>query len=236
MNKGRSGLFQLLTAVGILLLTAWVTDEGMQWLERIRAERLLGEVRGLNVDHSSWAEVQPVMRRWAQWGSSKGPCTEQSCNFRINVEQTLPQFLVGNPAGGRNWMPRLADVIGLRNTAVRGGFSVERGVVTAKWFGEQVTLPVGEWSAGINYIPYLSVLSGESSKFKSDAKGHLLHPERSVERANNYLLVSYTPAEETSEKSKLMDFQFECITRVRPCQSEDAILPEAWRMMQEEKR
>jgi hypothetical protein len=236
MNKGRSGLLQLLAAVGILLLTAWGTGEGMQRLERTRAARLLGEVRGLNVDRSSWAEVQPVMSRWAQWGSSKGPCTEKSCNFRINVEQTLPQFLIGNPEGGRNWLPRLADVVGLRSTAVRAGFTVEQGVVTAKWFGEQTTLPVEEWSVGNNYVPYLSVLSGESSKFKASAKTHPLHPERSVERANNYLLVSYTPDEEAGEKSRLMDFQFECITSVRPCQREDAILPEAWQMMQEQKR
>jgi hypothetical protein len=56
-----------------------------------------------------------------------------------------------------------------------------------------------------------------------------------VQRANNYLVVSFTPSEEPAEKAKLMDFQFNCITQIRPCHSEYYILPEAWRMMQEQK-
>jgi hypothetical protein len=236
MNNVRSGSLQLLFAILILLLTAWASGEATQWLLRNRAERLLTDVRAIHVDQSKWADVQPMMSTWAQWASSKGACTEQNCNYRINIEQTLPSFLIGNPSGGRNWLPRFANLLGLRNTAARGGFTVERGVVTAKWFGEQVTLPVEDWGVHTDYIPYLSVLSGESSMFKAEAKDHpQSHPNRTVQRANNYLVVSFTPSEEPAEKAKLMDFQFNCITQIRPCHSEYYILPEAWRMMQEQK-
>jgi len=236
MDKSQSGLLQLTIAVLILLFTAWATEEATQRIQRSRAERLLGDVRALNVDHSQWKDVQPMMQTWGRWSSSKTPCTEQSCNYHIDVEQTLPPFLVGDPARGRKWLPRFANLLGLRSSAVRAGFAMDRGVVTAKWFGEQVTLPVADWGLRTDYVPFLSVLAGESSMFKADANQHLLHPNRAVERANNYLIVSYTPDEEATEKARLMDFDFHCITAIKPCRSEFYILPEAWQMWQMEKK
>jgi len=112
-----------------------------------------------------------MMRRWAKWGGPSGACTPDFCNYRINIVQTLPPFLAGTPdSSARSWLPKIAQDLGLRSTAAHAGFTFERGAVSTKWFGEQVTLPVQDWSLSSKYIPYLSVLSGESYKFRGRAK------------------------------------------------------------------
>lgn len=236
MNNARSGPRQFLFALMILFFTAWATGEAAQWLLRWRAQRLLNDIRSLTVDRSQWADVQPMMGRWGKWSSPSGACTAEFCNYRINIVQTLPSFLAGTPDNSaRNWLPRIAQDLGLRSTAAHAGFTVERGVVSTKWFGEQVTLPVQDWSLSSNYIPYLSVLSGESYKFRAPGKDTpLSHPNRTVLHTNSYMVVSFTPQEETSEQAALMDFQFSCITQLTPCSSERDILYEGWRMSQEQ--
>ena len=236
MSKARSGPTQLLFAILLLFFAAWGTVEAQQWLLRWRAERLLDDVRALTVDRSQWADVQPMMRRWAKWSTPSGACTPDSCNYRINIVQTLPPFLAGTPdSSARNWLPKIAQDLGLRSTAAHAGFTVEHGAVSTKWFGEQVTLPVQDWSLASNYIPYLSVLSGESYKFRAPGKDTPeSHPNRTVLHTNSYMVVSFTPQEDPAERAALMDFQFSCITQLTPCASERDILYEAWRMSQEQ--
>jgi hypothetical protein len=238
MNTSRNGSRQFFLALLVLLVVAWVSGEATQWILRNRAQHLLADIQAINVDRSRWADVQPTMQRWSKWSSTPRACTADSCDYRISIEQSLPRILVGNPNNGiGNWLPRLVDRTGLRSTAARGGFTVEHGVVTAKWFGEQVTLPVADWEQTTGYIPYLSVLSGESSKFHVTLPGPKpLHPNRMVQPINNYLVVSFTPDEDPSEKAQLMDFRLTCITQLTPCHSEREILPEAWRMLQEKNR
>src|SRR5208283_333253 len=103
----RSGPTQFFFAILLLFFTAWATGEAAQWLLRWRAQRLLDDVRALTVDRSQWADVQPMVRRWAKWGAPSGACTPDSCIYRINLMQTLPPFLAGTPDGSaRNWLPK----------------------------------------------------------------------------------------------------------------------------------
>lgn len=236
MNSAWGRSRQFVLAILVLLAAAWTSGEAAQWLVRWRAERLLADIRSLEVNRSQWSDVQPVMHRWGQWSTLPGPCTAQACNYRINFEQTLPPMLVGTPGGDqKNWLAIAIDRIGLRSVAVHAGFTVQRGVLTAKWFGEQVTPPVQDWASSTGYIPYLSVLSGESLSFHSNlGDPPKLHPNRMVQPINNYIVVSFTPDETPSEKAALMDFQLTCITQFSPCLSERDILPEGWRMLQEQ--
>jgi hypothetical protein len=79
-------------------------------------------------------------------GAPRRALHRRLCIYRITLVQVLPPFAVGYPDKGvHNWLPRLADHLGLRSVAVRAGFSVKNGVVTSKWFAEQVSLPVSAW-------------------------------------------------------------------------------------------
>jgi hypothetical protein len=227
---------QLLLAVLLVLFATWAWGEAAQWLFRWHAQHLLADIRSLDVDRSTWSDARPVMHKWIQDSTPKGACTQDACNFEIDLVQTLPPILVGNPtAGAHNWLPRLVDHLGLRNAAARAGLTIEHGVVTTKWFGEQVTPPLRDWHASVNYIPYLSASSEETSHFHQIAGGQkLLHPNRMVQHKGSYVAVTFAPDEDPAERATLMDFRFTCITRLNPCETQADILPEALQMLQEQ--
>jgi len=54
-----------------------------------------------------------------------------------------------------------------------------------------------------------------------------------AQHLKGYLQVSFSPNEDPSEQSALMDFRFACLTQLRPCETEAEILPEGARMLQE---
>lgn len=232
---------QIIVILVVLFAAAWVSGEAGQWLLRWRAGKLLTSIRSLEVGHSSWADAQKVIGTWSKWGASDGHCSEQACSYRINLVQTLPPVLEGypgsNPTGAvKNWLPRAMGHLGLRSAAVRAEIVVNNGIVTEKWFGEQVTLPVRDWSVLANYVPYLSVASHGTSRFHDHPRDpDQTFPNRLVRTYPNGLSVSFSPDEDASERSRLMDFQFTCITRLIPCRDVSEILPEGSRTLQQEK-
>jgi hypothetical protein len=227
---------KFLSILLVLVCVAWVSGEIAQQTLLHRAEKLLADIRTLQAGRSTWSDVQIILQRWASSATSKGACTSDACTVQIDLLQTLPSFLTASPGqSGRNWLPRLVDHAGLRSAAVRAGVVAEHGIVTTSWFGEQVTPPVRDWNPSDNFIPYLSVSSAQTSNFQQIATGQtLLHPNRMVQHKASYIAVTYSPGEDSAERSALMDFHLSCITRLGPCESEGDILPEAQRLWQEQ--
>jgi hypothetical protein len=60
-----------------------------------------------------------------------------------------------------------------------------------------------------------------------------MHPHSSARETKFGLIVGYSPDEEISERAKLMDFHFDCITRFIPCKNEGEILPEGQVLLEE---
>ncbi len=225
---------QLLLALLFILCVAWVAGEAAQWLLRWRAEKLLAGVRTLQVNRSTWSDAQQLMQKWSRWTTPKPGCSADDCTVQISLVQTLPPILVSDP-GAHNWLPSLADHIGLRSIAARAGFIVEHGVVTTKYFGEQTTLPVRDLGSSEGYTPYLSVSSAETSHFREIAgDSKLPHPNRMAQHLKGYLQVSFSPDESPAVQSALMDFDLSCITRFQPCNSEADLLPQGMGMWQEQ--
>ena len=238
MNENAKRIRRTLPFVVLVILAVWASSYYSQWAVRWRAEHLLSDIHSLNVNQSKWSDAQVLMNKWSGYGTSAGNCTADLCNYRITFVQSLPQMLVGYPDQGvHNWLPRIVGHLGLRSAAVRGGFTVQHGVVTAKWFAEQVSLPVGAWGQPDGgYIPDIAVSSGEYPAFPNVNTGLALHPYR---RARDWkgpygVTVYFLLQEEPAEQAALMDFQLTCITRFHPCLNEGDILPEARRLLQEE--
>jgi hypothetical protein len=236
MNAMLRSSRQVLITILILLAAAWASGEAYQWLLRWRAGKLLADVRSLEVNRSQWPDAQKMMARWGQWSVPKASCTAESCVYQINLIQSLPPVLGGHPGTGvNNWVPKIVGHLGLRGAAARAGFTVEHGVVTSKWFGEQVTLPVQDWNNSGDYVPYLSVSSGAFSRFHQRASEFPhLHPNRMVQAYPHGLNVMFDPQEDPPEQALLMDYRFSCFTQLWPCRSEGDMLPEGWRMLQEQ--
>jgi len=219
-----------------LLAVAWLSGEGYQWLLRWRAERLLSDVCALSVSSSGWTDAQTIMKKWGPWSVPTASCTEQSCNYQINLVQSLLPVLGGTPGTGvKNWLPIVLGHLGLRSAATRAGFIVQKGLITEKWFGEQVTLPVQDWDPTVSYVPYLSVSSHESARFHDHPRNpDQLFADRLVQIYPHGMNASFASDEYSDEKTLLMDFRFNCITQIRPCREVAEILPEAWQTLQQE--
>jgi hypothetical protein len=231
---------QLVVLFLVILGVIWVQSEVSQWILRTRAQHLLADVRSLDVNRSTWSDAQRIMTKWNSFAVHTGPCTADACNYRVDLLQVLPQILIGYPSPGiRNWLPRIIDHTGLRSVSTRSGFTVEHGVVTSKWFAEQVALPVREWNLrGGAYVPDLAVSSGEFLGFPGSPANPQLHPYRQVRnwKGPYGITAQFLPQEDPSEQARLMDFQFACITQFSPCLNEGEILPEAWRNLQEQEQ
>jgi hypothetical protein len=222
-----------LLAVLVLLGAAWLWAQGAQWLLRLRAEKLLTDIRSLKVNRSSSADAQKLM---SKWGEYRGACTAQGCKYGIHFEHGLPRFLIGYPDKGvRNWLPRLATRLGLRGWAnVGAGFTVQNGLVTETDFYEDVMLPVQTWYSP-PFESNLYVTSREENKSPSYGLEYFpVHSNRTARMNKFGLIVDFFPEENPSEKELLMNFRFNCITQLNPCLREDEILPEGWQLLQEE--
>src|ERR1017187_9153823 len=191
---------QFLLTVLFIFGVAWISGEAAQLLLRWRGGKLLTEIRTLHAGRSTWSDVQPIMQQWNSWSVPKGACSQDACTYQVDLIQTLPPFLIRNPNGGsKKWTARVTDHTGLRNSAVRAGFTIERGIVTTRWFGKQVTPPVRDWGVPDGYVPYLSVSSAESSQFHEHNQGqNLLHPNRLAQNKASYIAVTFSPEEDRS--------------------------------------
>jgi len=231
---------RLVAAVLLLLGAAWIFAEGLQWLLRWRAEKLLADVQSLQVNHSTSAEVQALLNKWSRWGETQTSCREDTCEYFLTMRHFLPTVLRGNAdEEANNWLPMLTDLIGLRSAIAGAGFSAEHGVVTAKGFSLMVHLPVRDWFLrGGAYVPDLAVSSSEVSKFRDYEDKYYVrqsHPSRMARSMKGPygMLINFKPEESAAEKAALMNFQFSCLTQFFPCRSEREILPEGWQMLEE---
>lgn len=221
-----------------LLVCAWLWSAANQWLLRWRGERLLADIQALEVSKSSWTDAEALVKKWGfrHLGDS---CTPEKCQYGIQVGHGLTRWFWGYPdVGVMNWMPRIADNVGLRFSGISAGFTVEKGVVTSKSFWEMVRLPVRDWLLpGGGYMQELMVMSVEtadSSRYPDyDNRRSRMHPHSSARETKFGLVVGYSPDEDISERAKLMDFRLDCITRFIPCKNEGEILPEGQVLLEE---
>jgi hypothetical protein len=167
MTKARVVCRRGLASLAFLAVSVCAVAYAGQWLLRWRAERLLGEIRSLQVNRSTFAEVKPLIAKWSKTQEVSTNCTAEDCEYGVTFTHVLPAPLRGYPDDGvKNYLPRLLDHIGLRSASAAGGIRVRNGVVTERTFIENVSLPVSVWfERGGAFVPDLLVWSSESSRF-----------------------------------------------------------------------
>src|SRR3954462_4702142 len=70
----------------LFLIVGWAFLQARQQLFRMRAERLLTDIKSLEVNRSSWSDAQKLMTRWDQWGGWYGSCNAQKCSYVIRID------------------------------------------------------------------------------------------------------------------------------------------------------
>ena len=80
--------------LGVLLLGTVASVRIQQQILRWRAERLLADIRELQLGKSTWADAQKIMTRWGAWGFYEGSCTEKRCGYQIAMQDIYQGFPV----------------------------------------------------------------------------------------------------------------------------------------------
>ena len=223
------------------LVSVWLYEETTQWLLRWRGSQLLAEIRSLQVGASS-PNLQALIHTWSKRGSLEKGCSgdhQENCYYFIRIRHILPSALRGDPdRPHKNWIAGLFDHAGLRSSAIGAGVQTENSVIIQKSFSEDVDLPVRDWYLrGGAYVPTLTVSSGENTEFRGSYWRQRIKPAHPFRYARRFkgpygLGVAFTSNESASEKEKLMDFHFSCITRFLPCRNEREILAEGARLLE----
>lgn len=87
----------VLTSLLVLYLVLLAAVQISQRITRGHAEHLLSDLRGLQLERSSWSDAQALMQRWGKWGHYEGTCDANHCDYRI--EYDLLGTMVGTMIG-----------------------------------------------------------------------------------------------------------------------------------------
>lgn len=224
-------LFRAALALSFLLLVAVIAIHVQQQVLRRRAERLLVDIRTLDLRKTTFAEAQTVFRRWSSWGRYEGECKEESCAFEV----TLQDFSYNHRSifYDRPWLYRPYMFVGGRPAQVHAGISVRNGIVWAKSFYVTVEVPP-RGSPGWDYEYGLIGDAQTVSRFTWGANAGLkLHPNYVVDRPGGCtgclaVYALFTPYADREDIKRLMQFDLSCLTRWRPCREQGDIMPAAW--------
>jgi len=121
--------FLLALCAVVLLLVVSVQVE--QRILRRRAEKLLVDIRSLQIHRSTLADVETLGRRWGRFTRWDSNCNRESCGFEILWDDFLLRHLT---SGGRLNILHLCMLAGGRPQQVFAGVLVENGIATRKDF------------------------------------------------------------------------------------------------------
>lgn len=203
-----------------------------QYALRWRGERLLSDIRSLELRKSTYADARRVMDRWRD-ESKEGVCRPSWCDFDISLGDFLLRHVVF-----LHDHPRAFDTyrrLGGRYAWVLSSIRVRDGIV---------------WEKNIQlYVGSTSVPEPDGSRFDFTLIGRAgtnrldwvspRHPEYRIGSPGGcsgcregYVL--FTPFADPADVRRLMDMNFDCVTRWHPCTEQADILPTAWKEIQSE--
>jgi hypothetical protein len=251
----RAALVVALSAV-ILLAGVSVHLRIEQHRYRGDAERLLSDVRELELKKASAAEVRLVVRKWGfeEWRGLDKPCTEDECTYRLqltpvsaHVHGFTDPFVAAPIAHIFDWLGSRPSLVGssieIREDALRSvSFSVytfgrgcaHRGASGCMLLGDAGNKQRnGSWS------------KGDPPEVR--LKHTLLHPTYLVGTLPALLnadtggspavivWTEFSPDANAADVSRLMQFDLSCLTRLRPCEIRE-LMPTVWAQSVEDVR
>lgn len=224
-----------MAAVAVLALVAVLAAyvQIQQRILRWRAERLLADIRDIQMGKSTWADAQRLMTRWGAWGAYEGSCTAKRCDYHIEMDDSLSTLLIHY-----QWLGESYGWLGGRGAAVVGGFVVRDGIVWGRSF--EMQLDVRGLDGGYYYT--LMARATSVSRFSDGPTGWIIrHPEYYVgmpgaceDCASIY--ARFTPfADPVVVRGLMTDINLDCLTRYFPCTKEADVMPATWKQVMAER-
>lgn len=215
-----------LCAISLILAVAIRVD---QYLLRRNAERLLADLKSLEMRKSTYRDARLVIDRWSEEMHQEGPCQPYRCDARISLGDFLVRHreLFANHqrlAYGWGYVCRL---LGARPAMIDGSIRMRRNIVWGK--GIRATV-LSHFRRTVDEDSYDYTLVGEAGS-GSPMTISSLHPEYGVDSWSGCCIdaqVIFTPYTDPADVNRLMDIDFSCLTRRTPCKTKADILPTAW--------
>jgi hypothetical protein len=220
----RIAAVSILVLVAALALFVSIQQRILRW----RAERLLADVRAVQMGKSTWKDAQSLMYRWGKWGHYDGSCTGQQCNYQIEIRDSFSLLAdQGNEAVWSalyhwRWTEWTYEFLGGRPVWVVARFEVSKGLIWAKDYVLWLEAKDKDTHGGWDYILFGSAKTvWRTTEFRHFPSPE--HPEYVVGRPGGCegcetVYARYTPFANPSDVNRLLDFNLDCITRRNPCQ------------------
>jgi hypothetical protein len=219
----------VLTSLLVIYLVLLAAVQISQRITRRRAEHLLSDLRGLQLERSSWSDAQALIQRWGRWGHYEGTCDADHCDYEIHFDS------VGMVTGPIVISERFFDlfsrsaqmatsVLRAHLPYVEGGFRLQNNLVIGTWFSLGTNVP-GEGQLFSRVIGTRNLERYDLWPEKDP------HPEyRTVLRTGTigYFFTQFTAATKPEDVEWLTAVNFSCITRWVPCREMGDLLLSAW--------
>lgn len=231
-----------ISAVSTLVLIAGVAASVpiQQHLLRWRAERLLADIHSLQMGKSTWIDAQKIMYRWGAWGSYEGSCTQARCSYQINLPDIFTRIQNHLPSECCFWMLRPYRFLGGRYSFALARVEVINGLVWGKDYSLMISVLASDDQDGFEYGLSASADTAWRTKYfhfirePPHSEFEIGHPGAC--EGCKAVFVRFTPFADPQIVNSLMDFNFDCLTRRRPCTDQMDIMPSVWKKVLEEEK
>jgi hypothetical protein len=211
-----------LCAISLILAVAIHVD---QYLLRRRAERLLSDLKSLEMRKSTYQDARQVMDRWKDSIHQEGPCQPYRCDVQISPFDFFNRhwrFLVDHQR-----LMRVYRVLGGRPAMIDGSIGVRKNIVWGKGIFAMVESPSADHEDGIELVVRAGSGSPSSiSPLHPEYEMGVGHPITGTPTVGAYAV--FTPYADPADVKRLMDIDFSCLTRWHPCETGADIVPTAW--------
>jgi hypothetical protein len=220
-----------------LVLCAYVPIQ--QQILRHRAEKLLADIRTLQLRKSTWADAEILMKRWGAWGHYEGSCNQSECHYQINLLDPFTRLSIA-PASAIELLGHLRtpfNLLGGRIAGVGATWDVRDGVVWEKQFAMMLEAPQPNLFGANPYPRMILTYARTVSRFPTVRASSLKDSEIAIRspggcEANcEALFLEFTPYAEPQNLDHLLQFDLSCITRLVPCRNRSEVMPAAWKEM-----
>jgi len=228
-------IFQVLSWViaglcAIVLILAVAIQVDRHVLRR-KAERLLADLKSLEMRKSTYQDAQLVIAHWKDSIHQEGPCQPSRCDVQIALGDlfTRHHVFLANHQRLAYVFGHVCRFLGARPAMIDGFVRVRKNIVWGKGVNAVVTSHFGRDQNGGWFLFSLigQAQSGSPEPISS------LHPEYRIGRPGGCTFckkayVIFTPYANPADVRRLMDINFSCLTSWHPCETQADILPTAW--------
>lgn len=232
-------------AMGIFLAIATALKVEA-YVFRHRSERLLADVKSLEMRKTTYADARRVLQKWPEMRTFEGGETGRGFEVSLDDRVTPEHELTSSRSDATDWAWRF---FGWHQASVYAQIRIQRGVVWEEYFSVLLEIP----SAALQDHVLIGTIDTLSHFYYRGGAGldglgrdslilqTLIHPEYILEHFEgdaNYdtlpiphiseMRVRVTPYADTATIRQLAEFDFSCITRWFSCRNAEELMPTAW--------